>query len=470
MIEQVIERGYCIGCGTCAALEPSRYRIELDRCGRYQATIKTVGSHQPTSIATRACPFSTQAPDEDSLSASFIKEAVHHHKLVGRFISCYVGRVADESIYLRSSSGGLGRWILSELLKRGEVDTVLHVAAHRPAAGNFPLYRYEITNRVEDIFRTAKSAYYPVEMSQVLQSVKEKAGRYAITGLPCFIKAVRSSCLLDSELNERLRFCIGLVCGHLKSTFYAEMIGWQLGVPFQDLRGLDFRVKIPGRKANEKGVSAVATGASAPTPARTIQELFATNYGHGFFKYLACDYCDDVLAETADVSIGDAWLPEHMTQGTSIVVVRQHTLAALIEEGAASSQLLLQPISADRVAASQDAGLRHRREGLAYRLWLKESRGEWVPRKRVNPDGKTMTRWERKIQRLRIRLTEASYIHFFASRERNEMSLFVTGMSVHIERYARAYRTKTRGSLVRWILAGALRRIRRWVGTKRNKE
>lgn len=40
--------------------------------------------------------------------------------------------------------------------------------------------------------------------------------------------------------------------------------------------------------------------------------------------YKACDFCDDVFAETADIALGDAWLPEYVQDGngTNVVVTR----------------------------------------------------------------------------------------------------------------------------------------------------
>ena len=37
-------------------------------------------------------------------------------------------------------------------------------------------------------------------------------------------------------------------------------------------------------------------------------EFYGTHWGYNFFRYSACDACDDVFAETADISVGDAWL------------------------------------------------------------------------------------------------------------------------------------------------------------------
>ncbi len=114
----------------------------------------------------------------------------------------------------------------------------------------------------------------------------------------------------------------------------------------------------------------------------TVREFFGTNYGHGFFKYKACDYCDDVFAETADVVIGDAWLPEYVVdgRGTSILLIRNRDIQEMVDVAQKSGRLHLEPLDADKAAHSQAGGLRHRREGLKYRLAIADANGKWLPK------------------------------------------------------------------------------------------
>ena len=65
------------------------------------------------------------------------------------------------------------------------------------------------------------------------------------------------------------------------------------------------------------------------------------------------------------------------------MIVRTRSLKRLIEQGRASGRLQLEEVDADFIAATQAAGLRHRRDGLAYRLsWRRRG---LKPRKRVEP-------------------------------------------------------------------------------------
>ncbi|MEJ1973806.1 MAG: Coenzyme F420 hydrogenase/dehydrogenase, beta subunit C-terminal domain [Lacunisphaera sp.] len=363
----------------------------MNQLGAFQA-FKTGSSlsSEASAEVEKVCPFSDSSANEDQLSKQFLPQATKPHARIGGYLDCYVGRVSDPVLYGKSSSGGVGRWILSELLNAGDVTAVIQVVESFGKDPSELLYKYSVCTTQEEVQSAGKSAYYPVELSGVVKYILEHPGKYAITGVPCFVKAIRGIARINSVFADRVKFTVGIVCGHLKSSFYAEMIGWQLGVHPDHLTGLDFRVKIPGKKANEKGVSARSSAnGGTNTPPKIVQEIFGTNYGHGYFKYQACDYCDDVLAETADISIGDAWLPEFMSKGTSIAVVRNPRINELVQTGITQKRLKIDSIAADRVADSQDAGLRHRREGLSYRLFLKSKDNQWAPKKRVEPGTST---------------------------------------------------------------------------------
>jgi hypothetical protein len=156
-------------------------------------------------------------------------------------------------------------------------------------------------------------------------------------------------------------------------------------------------------------------------------------------KLRACDFCDDVTGETADVAVGDAWLPGYVddSAGTNVVVARHPVLQALIEDGVTARALRLDRIEADEVARSQDGGLRHRREGLAYRLALTDAAGRWRPRKRVAPDAAALGHRGRRIMRLRERLAHESHGAFAAARASGELGRF----EARLERPLREYRT-----------------------------
>ncbi len=436
--DRVVDGGYCTGCGVCAASEDAPYAISLDNIGRYQA-VRTDGGARSTTV----CPFQDGARNEDEIGKALFAPAAQYHDQLGYYLSTFAGHVAEGDFRGKGSAGGMGKWMLCELLREGMVDAVVHVTPCAPSADQPVLYRYAVASTVDEVRQGAPSAYHPVEMSGVLKHIRENPGRYAVVGVPCFIKAIRLLAEAEPVFAERISYCIGLFCGHFKSTRYADMLGWQNGIAPGDLTAINFRAKLPGAKANEKGVRVTGqSGGEEICREAIVQDLFGTNYGFGFFKYKGCDYCDDVAAETADISFGDAWLPQYVEdgRGTNAVVVRHPALLERIEAGIESGILALHSLSADDVAYSQAPGFRHRRDGLAYRLHLADQAGKWRPTKRVKAGKAYLSRRLKRIHRFRIRLAKGSHKCYQEALDEGSYQVFEEPMKALSERYEKQYK------------------------------
>ncbi len=148
------------------------------------------------------------------------------------------------------------------------------------------------------------------------------------------------------------------------------------------------------------------------------------DWGSGFFQIAACNACDDVIAETADVSFGDAWVEPYSSdgRGTNVVVVRSPLVAGLVRAAIDEGRLHLSPVDEAFVVETQAAGFRQRREGLAYRLtWPR--RGV-RPRKRVLP-AKPDERRRRLIYRTRAVISRGSHRAFWLARRLGSPAPFV---------------------------------------------
>lgn len=438
-LRQVVEGGYCVGCGACAALD-SNIAIGFDDTLRLQARLPQ--DRTLDRAAVQACPFTGEGPDEDVLALDlFTDPAVAADERIGRHLACFAGWVEEGDLRQHGSSGGIGTWLQRELLARGMVDAVLNVAPH-DGQGEAPLFSFTVASTPKEVVANARTRYFPVEMSGVIRHVIDHPGRYAAIGTPCFAKALRLAARQSPELRERMLFVLGIVCGHLKSAAFAQTLAWQCGIDPNRVDTIDFRAKLEGRPASRYGVSVTGTplgGGATQTITRPMEGLVGANWGHGLFKYKACEFCDDVLAETADAVVGDAWLPTYDGdhRGTNIVIVRHPTLREILLEGCETGQLHLDNLTADAVAESQAGGLRHRREGLAYRLWLTDRAGLWRPRKRVAASQRHLAPSMRRIHSARYVLGQASHGAWQAARAAGDLTLFFGRMGPMIAAYNR---------------------------------
>jgi coenzyme F420-reducing hydrogenase beta subunit len=417
----------------------------MDAFGQFKPTARGERRHHPSEAVAAICPFSPMASNEDEIGARRFPYAPFEDDRLGWFEGAYVGAVAEGDFRERGSSGGMVSWVAAELLRRGLVDGVAHV---RPSAdGRY--FAYAISRSMAELSAGAKSRYYPVELSGVIDEISRIPGRYAVVGVPCFIKAVHLLRARVPVLAERIVYTLGLFCGHMKSARLVESFAWQMEIPAEAVARPEFRLKEPQRPAN--WYTAQLTLKDGSVRQKDWWHLGDGDWGAGFFQNSACNFCDDVLAETADISFGDAWVEPYASdwRGANVVVVRSAALREIIDEAVTEGRLDLQAVDADYVADTQAAGLRQRREGLAYRLSWR--RGGLAIRKRFGP--RTDIPFRRKlIYRMRYGISAWSHRMFWLARWQHAPWLYLVWAHAALRLYhGLAYGRGTVGKVARWL-------------------
>jgi coenzyme F420-reducing hydrogenase beta subunit len=448
LIDRVIAGGYCVGCGACAAAAPDDFGMRLTETGCWTAQGKTPAAARAHDISA-LCPMSGAGPDETTIAAERFPDAPGHPE-IGRHLLCGAGWVEEGAFRSRGSSGGMLSWLATRLLEDGRVDAVIHVAPN-PAADGAP-FAFRISETAADIAAGAKSRYSPVTLAGIAAEIRRTDRRVAFIGLPCFVKAMRTLAREDPVIEARVPVMLGLICGHLKSRAFAELLAWQHGMPPERLGSIDFREKLPDSSAASYGFRATDRDGTEVVAA-PMSETFGGDWGLGLFKYKACDFCDDVLAECADAAVGDAWLPEYQAdwRGTNVFVARTPAIASLIRAGRAQDALRYEEIGPDRVADSQRSGLRHRREGLAWRLAQADRAGCWRPARRIAPST-VISLQRRHIYDARSVLLERSHALFLKARTMGNLQVFLDEMSPYVARYRAAYATPPQSALRRHVV------------------
>lgn len=440
----VLNGNYCIGCGVCKVANAKKLAIKLDQYGMYRSELGEGYKPDDLEYFNELCPFSGVSTNEDQISkVLFDHSGLDHNKYIGYHGKCYAGYIKDEDQRIKSSSGGLVSWLLVKLLEERLIDGVIHVGDGVTEQG--AIMSYKLSFSKGEILSNTKSRYYPVEMSKVLKDIKYKhpGKKFAVVGVPCFVKAVRLLQNQDTYYKQHITYVVGIVCGHFKSAGFAKLFAMQCGIDPDRIKHVDFRyydkrstlaneyfVKVEGKDYEGKDKTVV----------RQNKSFFGYLWGHGYFKYQACEFCDDVFAETADITFGDAWLPEYVNdnKGTNIIVTRNYQLSELINTF--SNELCLDELSPESIIQSQMSGIRHRRDGLKYRLYLKKRKRQWYPQKREKPQKKHLDKKQRLIFNARTRLSELSHVHFYEAVKARDFSHFEQKMKPFLMLYDEAYK------------------------------
>jgi coenzyme F420-reducing hydrogenase beta subunit len=405
--------------------------------------------------ADTVCPFSDSPNDESEISGRlFAAPGNRYSHDIGYFNYLAIGHIAEGEIRLGSSSGGLTSWMLKELLHRHMVDGVIHVG---PGTGIL-LSEYVVSGTHDELYGRRKSQYFPHEFSTVLNRIRGNGKRYAIVGLPCFIKAARNVAAVDPVFGQQLRHYIGLVCGHLKSGCFGEYLAWQVGVPPDRLKQVDFRHKVEHDTAN--GYHFGAAAADGKWKYRRMGSMNGGNWGTTFFQLKACEYCDDIVAETADVSFGDAWLERYNADwlGNNVVICRNAVFRDILAEGEARGELVLDPADEQMIVESQAGSFRHRRDGLSIRLEDARRQGVRMPRKRVAAGSRRPAFLFTAITRCRSRMAALSHEAYLRARDSNRIDVFEGEMQPLIRRMYWINRVRSLFKTASWV--SAVRRLR----------
>ena len=379
VIRDIVEKDLCIGCGLCAAICPSRtLEMAWNRYGEYNS-VEKISCDKECGLCLKVCPFANGNDNEDSIGKALFGgiPQISHLAETGYYLDSYVGYAPDTRE--RGSSGGMATWLLLTLLKKGIVDYVIAVV---PNDDPEKLFKFTLLSNSASVLTSSGSAYYPVELSSVMQEIVNKPGKYAIIGLPCFIKAIRLAAQKNKKLRDRIHVTVGLVCGQLKSKHYTEYLSAISGIcdPLQDVH---YRGKSPTKPANNYYFS--CTSKEGFKGKIFWDEGVAEAWINRWFTPNACNYCDDVFAECADVILMDAWLPEYSGdhKGTNLVPVRSPQIQNIIVDGIKSEEINLKIIPVQKIIESQAEGIEEKGINLAYRLYLNKHTGVFSPQKRI---------------------------------------------------------------------------------------
>ena len=391
-VTDVVGKNLCSGCGVCAGICPTvAIQMKINEYGEYVPLVDLEKCIY-CGLCLKTCPFSSNSKNEDELGANLFLNVdnIQKNDLTGYYLNSYVGFSNEENVRLNSASGGITTHFLMTLLEEKAVDCVACVVSKE--SGEAFHYSYELVFDPEELERSSKAVYQPVESSQAVRKILDlPLNRVAFVGLPCTLRAFRNAIeAMSNEFKNKEILFLGLVCGGMRSRFFSEYLVGKCGGNPNAITSCVYRTKKPGFSAIDYGYWLCWREGQR----ERCQEIrYKTDgikkyWGEKFFMLNACWYCDDVFADVADMALMDAWLREYIPdwKGTNFVMTRSKFCNDWLLQMAEKGQIIVDRIPVNKLIASQAGGIDLKRNSIKHRLYVAQKKRFGIPKKRVNPE------------------------------------------------------------------------------------
>ena len=372
LIEKVVQDRLCVSCGTCVGVCPER-AITMKLDAKYSIYYPIVDHDKCTECGAcgAVCPgHSVNFNDLDGFVETSRKDP-----LIGGFIECYRGHSCDETIRYESTSGGIISSLLIDLIEGEVIDGVIVIDMKK----DYPLEtEARVARTKEEVLKAARSKYCPAAPNVLLNEIRDLEGRYAIVGLPCQLHGVRKAELRDKVLRDKIILHLGLMCSHTVNFAGTEMVLEKLGINKEDVNNIVYRGY--GWPGGLRG--STIDGEDFFIPLFGKWRSYWPVFSSFFFSSLRCIMCPDQTADYADISFGDAWLPETRGDkiGESVLVTRTDIADKLVNELKNRTILELNKINSERIIESQALNLKFKKKDLNTRLKILRTLGYETPK------------------------------------------------------------------------------------------
>jgi len=371
-IADIRDNGLCSGCGTCVGVCPSDAivmvksnlhgvylpKIDMDKCRFCQLCVTCCPGYQVDFQQLNLEIFGQQPSD----------------RFLGNFLKCYVGHSNDHDIRFNSASGGIASQLLIFALEKGIIDSALVVGMKEDK----PLEPKPFVARTKgEILSAARSKYCPVPANEAVKQILKEEGRFAVVGLPCHIHGIRKAEHQNPRLKKKIVLHVCLMCSHAVNFMGTEFVIEKLHAMKDQISELRYRGKgWPGSMTIK-----LRNGFSTSIPLVGAWNSYWPIFSSFLFTPMRCTMCPDQTGELADISLGDAWLPELRSDriGESIIVTRTSFAEDVLSKMVSAKVISAQLTTPEKVKQSQALNLKFKKCDLSTRLTTLSLLGRQIP-------------------------------------------------------------------------------------------
>jgi coenzyme F420 hydrogenase subunit beta len=293
LVEEVINPGFCVGCGACVATCPVKC------LGLKEEIPALTGACINCRICYGVCPEIVKP----KIFQNEIFDDAPADDLLGTYTQALSVEATDAAVKARCQDGGAVTALLSSLLDAGYIDGAILVGTGeepwRPVA--------RVATTAKELIECAGSKYSPAPVFMGLRDAVDfhYCERVAVVGTPCQILAswrMKFSDPTNRHLGDVIKLRIGLFCGGIfgYSKLKTDIAEKQFHAPLAEVTKFDMRDNKFIVHRGQKPRQEIALD--------TVKQQID----------LPCKLCPDFTAELADISVGAAGSPE----GRSTVLIR----------------------------------------------------------------------------------------------------------------------------------------------------
>ncbi len=300
LIEKVIDKGICVGCGACVGICPYFHYFDgkvvvMDQC------------ISDTWRCLQLCPradYGGTSPEEEKIDRAASRE-------IGPYLKVIMARAKDAKIRERAQYGGVVSALLIYALEKGTIKSAILTDSGNQLSpgGKIAVDRSEVLNCAGSRYSASGG------LSTLNRAIKAGKDRLCVVSLPCQMEALARMRLMQpdgEEMDSRIVLKIGLFC-----TWAVDYRGLEAFLKSNDVEGNVKKFDIP------------------PPPADIFQVMTEKGQKKDFslsdIRHLiqkGCALCQDMTAEMTDISVGTV----EGNNGWNTVVIRTDRGADLMNQ------------------------------------------------------------------------------------------------------------------------------------------
>lgn len=339
-LDDIVDNGFCIGCGLCVPLAPSG-RIEMlpgDNGHRRPRPAAPLAAEEEAAIL-RLCPGV-------NVTGPFGSE-VPGNPVWGHERRVATGWATDPEVRHRASTGGVMTAVNRHLLASGRAAFIFQVEADQ----NDPMHSLPaMVRNPDDLLHGAQSRYASCSPLTALLDALDVGEPFAVSLKPCDVAAVRNLQRVDERAHELIVFAQAMFCGTVPniadSLAILERRDIAIDASGRELVG--FRWRGNGCPGPTEATLADGTGVAA-----TYNELWVD---HPWSTQFRCKICPDAVGLQADLATGDCWpgaVPEGESDGTNALIAHTSVGTEVLAECEAAGVLVLDDADPSLLDATQ---------------------------------------------------------------------------------------------------------------------